>query len=190
MSSHVLDLSGPNPWTTHSSRVVFDNGRLRLRHDEVVQPDGAPGSYTYVELPWPVAAIVPLSDNDEVHLVRQWRYPWGRNSWEIPAGHGEDDETPLEAAKRELSEEVGLHAERWDSLGTGYSTASMTARYHIYLARNLRPVDHQLTREGSEGDLITCAVPLAEAVEAAMDGRIEHSLSIVALLRAARRLGV
>src|SRR5438477_7239902 len=110
MSSDVLDLSGPNPWTTNSSRIVFDNGRLRLREDDVTQPDGAPGSYTFIELPWPVAAIVPLSTDGEVHLVRQWRYPWGRNSWEIPAGHGEEGETPLQAAERELAEEVGLRA--------------------------------------------------------------------------------
>ena len=190
MSSDPLDLSGPNPWTTTSSRVVFDNGRMRLRDDTVIQPDGGPGRYAFVELPWPVAGIVALSDDGAVHMVRQWRYPWGRNSWEIPAGHGEDGESPLEAAKRELAEEVNLLADDWQALGTGYSTASMTARYHLYLARGLHRFEHQVTRDGAEGDLITCHVPLEEAVKAAMDGRIEHTLSIVALLRTARLLGV
>jgi 8-oxo-dGTP pyrophosphatase MutT (NUDIX family) len=190
MSSDTLDLSGPNPWKTEASRVVFDNGRLRLREDVVIQPDGEPGSYTFVELPWPVAAIVPISDSGEVYLVRQWRYPWQRNSWEIPAGHAEEGETPFACAQRELAEEVGLHASSWEPLGTGYSSASFTTRYHLYLARGLAPTTHDVTRDGAEGDLITCHLPLEAAVEAAMDGRIVHSLSIVALLRTARRLGL
>jgi 8-oxo-dGTP pyrophosphatase MutT (NUDIX family) len=190
MSSDTLDLSGPNPWQTQSSRVVFDNGRLRLREDAVIQPDGAPGSYTFVELPWPVAAIVPISDAGEVYLVRQWRYPWQRNSWEIPAGHGEAGETPLAAAQRELAEEVGLRASQWEPLGTGYSSASFTTRYHLFLARGLEPITRAVARDGAESDLITCRVPLEAAVEAAMDGRIVHSVSIVALLRTARRLGL
>ena len=186
----VFDLSGPNPWTTTSSRVVFDNGLMRLREDSVIQPDGGPGSYAFIELPWPVAGIVALSDDGAIHMVRQWRYPWQRNSWEIPAGHGEVGESPLETAKRELAEEVCLLADDWQPLGTGYSTASMTARYHLYLARGVHPIEDHVARDGAEGDLITCHVPLEEAVTAAMDGRIEHTLSIVALLRTARLLGV
>jgi 8-oxo-dGTP pyrophosphatase MutT (NUDIX family) len=186
----VLDLDGPNPWRTESSRVVYDNGRLRLREDRVVQPDGAPGCYTYLELPWPVVAVVPLTDRGEVYLVRQWRYPWRRNSWEIPAGHGEPDETPLQAARRELAEEVGLQAAHWQPLGSGYSSASFSARYHLFLARGLAPAIASHRRDGAEGDLIARRVPLAEAVAAATDGRIEHSMSVVGLLRVARRLGI
>src|SRR3954454_1884959 len=177
MTDELLDLSGPNPWTTLSTRVVFDNGRLRLREDRVTQPDGAPGSYTFCELDWPVAGIVPISDAGEVYLVRQWRYPWQQNSWEIPAGHGEDGETPLKVAQRELAEEVGLQAVEWEPLGTCYTSASFTARYYLFLARGLRPTSDDVARDGAEGDLITCRLPLEVAVEAAMDGRIVHSLS-------------
>ena len=78
--SDLLDLSGANPWRTQSRSIVFDNGRVRLCEDQVLQPDGEPGNYTYLELPWPVVAIVPFSDDGHVYLVRQWRYPWQRNS--------------------------------------------------------------------------------------------------------------
>jgi 8-oxo-dGTP pyrophosphatase MutT (NUDIX family) len=186
----LLELDGANPWQTCDSRVVFDNGRLRLLEDAVIQPDGAPGSYTYLELPWPVVAIVPVSDDGQVYLVRQWRYPWGRNSWEIPAGHGEPDEPPLRGAQRELAEEVGLQATSWESLGTGFSSAAMNAHYHLYLARGLSPAEGTLQRDGAEEDLIARAIPLQTAVEAAIDGTIVHAFSIVGLLRAARRLGV
>ncbi|HEV7665815.1 MAG TPA: NUDIX hydrolase [Chloroflexota bacterium] len=185
-----LDVDGPNPWKIESSRVIYDNGRLRLREDAVIQPDGAPGMYTFLEAAWPVVAVVPLSADNEVYLVRQWRYPWQRNSWEIPAGHGEPNESPLDSAKRELAEEVGLRAGSWESLGSGFSSASFDARYHLFLARDLSANDRRAERDGAEQDMIARRVPLSQAVQAAMDGRIEHSMSVVGLLRVARRLGL
>ncbi len=186
----ALDLDGPNPWRTQSSRVVYDNGLLRLCEDRVIQPDGEPGSYAYVELDCPVVAIVPIADDGYVYLVRQWRYPWRCNSWEIPAGHGEPNEDPLDGARRELAEEVGLQAASWEPLGRGFASATLNARYHLYLARALSPVTREHQRDGAEHDLIARRVPFAEAVEAAMDGRIQHGMSVIGLLRAARRLGL
>ena len=185
-----LQVDGANPWRTCESNVVYDNGRLRLREDRVVQPDGQPGTYTYLEVPWPVVAVVPIADDGRVHLVRQWRYPWGRNSWEIPAGHGEPGEEPLHAAQRELAEEVGLQAASWEPLGSGYSSAALKARYFLYLARGLSPADASFRREGAEDDMIARAIPLGEAVEAATNGTIVHAFSVVGLLWAARRLGI
>jgi 8-oxo-dGTP pyrophosphatase MutT (NUDIX family) len=186
----LLDLAGANPWQTQSSRVVFDNGRFRLLEDQVLQPDGAPGSYTYLRMRLPVVAIVPVSDDGFVYLVRQWRYPWQRNSWEIPAGHCELDEDLLHGAQRELAEEVGLAAGAWEALGTGFSSAAVDAHYHMFLARALAPATDEQQRDGSEHDLIARRVPLADAIDAAMDGRIEHGMSALGILRAARRLGV
>jgi ADP-ribose pyrophosphatase len=190
MTSDWLSVEGANPWQTRSSAVVYDNGRLRLLEDAVIQPDGQPGQYTYIEVPWPVVAVVPVSDDLQVYLVRQWRYVWGRNSWEIPAGHGEPGEEPLASAQRELAEEVGLHASDWASLGEGFSSATIRARYHLYLARGLSPAPNGLAREGAEHDMLTLRLPLDAAVAAALDGRIVHAFSVVGLLRAARRLGV
>jgi 8-oxo-dGTP pyrophosphatase MutT (NUDIX family) len=186
-----LGREGANPWQTRSSRVVFENGRLRLVEDAVIQPDGQPGLYVYLESVLPVVAVVPVDDEQHVYLVRQWRYPWRRNSWEIPSGGGEPGETPLAAAQRELAEEVGLAASEWYPLGGGYSSATINAPWSFFLACTLRllPVG-QYRRDGAEHDLIARRVPLAEAIEAAMDGRIEHGMSVVGLLRAARRLGL
>ncbi len=188
--SDPLDNSGANPWQTQSSRVVFDNGFLRLLQDVVIQPDGGPGSYAYVQMPWPVVGIVPVSDDHRVHLVRQWRYPWQRNSWEIPAGKGEADEEPLVGAQRELAEETGLQAASWEPLGTVYASASIDAHFYLYLARGLSPATNDAHRDDAEADLIVRTVPLADAVTAAMDGRIVHAFTVVGLLRAARWLGV
>jgi ADP-ribose pyrophosphatase len=185
----VFDIDGPNPWRTRSSRVVFDSGWLLLRDDDVIRPDGEPGKYAYVETPTPVIAVVPIDDDLNVYLVRQWRYPWQRNSWEVPSGQVEAGEAPLEGAIRELGEEVGVSARVWEPLWTGYSSAALNARWYLYLARELSAVMPGMY-QGDEPDLIARCVPLAEAVEAAMDGRIEHGMSVAGLLCAARRLGV
>lgn len=186
----AFDLDGANPWRTQDSRVVYDNGFLRVREDRVVQPDGRPGTFAYLDTPWPVVGIVPLTESAEVYLVRQWRYPWKRNSWEIPAGHGEAGESPLEAARRELAEEVGLAAADWQELGSAFASASLSARFHLFLARGLRPEEQYHVRDSGEADLIARPVPIAEALEAAVDGRIDHGMSVVGLLRAARLLGL
>jgi len=186
----VLDCSGANPWQTRTSRIAFENERLRVRVDEVVQPNGQPGAYTYVELPDPVVAIVPITDDGRVHLVRQWRYPWHRNSWEIPAGRCEPNEPPLPAARRELAEEVGLAAERWDELSQSFASALFAAPIHLYLARGLTALARPPAREGSEHDLIARAVPLSDAVAAVIDGTIVHVQTCLGLLRVARLLGI
>ena len=191
MTDDPLEAGGDNPWQTLTTGVVYDNGRLRLREDRVLQPDGRPGRYTFVEIPWPIVAVVPVSsDGQSVFLVRQWRYAWGRNSWEIPAGTCEPGEDPLRGAQRELAEEIGMQAASWQSLGEGMSSATLAARYHLFLAHDLTPAAGHHQRDGAEGDLIVRAVPLEAAVAAAVDGRIVHAYSVVGLLRTARRLGV
>jgi 8-oxo-dGDP phosphatase len=185
----LLGLDGPNPWRTTDVRVVFDDGRLRLHHDVVVQPDGAPGQYAYLEVTAPVVSVVALDMENYVYLVRQWRYPWRRNSWELPSGGGEDGESPLAAAQRELAEEVGLVAADWEPLGQCYSSASVDSHWHLFIARDLRPTTaHE--KDSAEQDMIAQRVPMAAAIEAAMDGRILHGMSIAGILRAARRLGI
>jgi len=185
----VLELDGPNPWRTEASRVVFENSRMRLVEDAVIQPDGGQGTYVYVQIDKPVVAVVPVDAEGYVYLVRQWRYPWGRNSWEIPSGGGEIDEAPIDAARRELAEEVGLCASEWLPLAGGYPSATMSSNWHLFLARGLEVApDGRHHRDPGEHDLITRRLPLAEAVEAALDGRIAHGMSVVGLVRAARRL--
>lgn len=154
-----------------------------LRHDLARWPDGLEAEYSYLSAP-SAAIIVPLLADGSTVLVRQWRHPWDENSWELPAGTLEDGEDPLAGAQRELAEEAGLRAERWDSLGTARSSAALTMRFHLYLARDIRRVDR--SPEAYEQDMIVRELPLGEAVAAALDGEIQHAASIVALVRAER----
>ena len=132
--------------------------------------------------------MVPVDAGGRTVLVRQWRHSWSSTSWELPAGTIEAGEEPLAAAQRELGEEAGLSAAEWVSLGTARSTAVATLRFHLFLARGLRPEERR--PEVYEQDMILRELPLEDAIEEALDGGIDHAASITALVRAGRNLGL
>jgi 8-oxo-dGTP pyrophosphatase MutT (NUDIX family) len=129
---------------------------------------------------------VPHFANGDTMLVRQWRHAWDVSSWEVPAGTSDKGEDPLECARRELAEETGLVAARYTSLGVVRGAAILTGLAHLYLAEEL--TESARSPETYEQDMEVLRLPLAEALEAALDGRIVHSGSITALCRAARAL--
>lgn len=130
--------------------------------------------------------VVPFFDNGDTVLVRQWRHAWDASSWEVPAGTSNEGEDPLECARRELAEETGLVAGRYTSLGVVRGAAVLTGAAHIYLAREL--TESTRSPETYEQDMEVLRLPLAEALDAALDGRIVHTGSVTALCRAARAL--
>jgi 8-oxo-dGTP pyrophosphatase MutT (NUDIX family) len=161
---------------------VYKNAWLRLREDNVIRPDGKQGIYSVVELPHS-AGIVAIDDDDEVMLVGQWRYPNNLYSWEIPTGSMDANETPLQAAKRELREECGCTASRWTSLGTiQNSNGATTDIAHLFLARELKAVGRADHGEGIQMK----RVPLHRAIRMAATGQITESSSVAALLKADR----
>ncbi len=153
--------------------------------DDVRWPDGTQSTYGRFLQP-EAALVVALSDRRTTFLVRQWRHSWGADAWELPAGTMEDGELPIETARRELVEEAGLEASRWDSLGTARATAVSTMRFHLWLARGLTVVERR--PEIYEQDMVLREIPLREALDLAGDGAIQHAGSIAALFRAQRQL--
>src|SRR5215472_16209804 len=110
-----------------------------IREDKVIRPDGAEGIYGVVEMPLS-CGIVAIDDRDQIAMVSQWRYTLGKMSVEIPTGGGAHGEMPLDAAKRELSEETGLTASSWTSLGTIDNSNGVTTDVaHLFLALDLTP---------------------------------------------------
>jgi len=173
------------PFRVLGRRHLATHHRVTLNADDVVWPDGTEASYGVFEQP-EAALIVPLSDRGTTFIVQQWRHSWNTDAWELPAGTMEEGEDPLATARRELIEEAGLEAGRWDPLGTARATAVSTMRFHLFLARDLREVPRR--PEIYEQDMIIREVPLTEALDLATDGTIQHAGTIAALFRAQRFL--
>lgn len=175
---------GQHEFTVLSSDDVYVGRILALRTDRVVMPGGGTAAREVVEHHGAVA-IVALDDDDQVMLIHQYRHPLGRRIWELPAGlidHlGED---PVETAKRELVEEVGLAATDWSVLVDVAASPGFTDEVvRVYLATGLSAVDRELLGE-EEADLVARKFPLAEAVRMAMAGEIVNGAAVGGILAA------
>ncbi len=158
--------------------------------DELVMPDGNTAVRDYVRHGGAVA-VVALDSDEGVMLVRQYRHAVREVLWELPAGlldvAGED---PVVAAARELAEEAGLVAARWEPLVAVYTSPGLSNEIiRIFLAEELSPTgaDYAYTREFEEAHLTTHMVPLADAVAMVDRGEITNGPSALGLLAAWRR---
>ncbi len=176
-----------NPWKTLSSRIAYENRWIRVREDEVLRPDGAPGIYGVVEVPASVG-IVALNEKDCIALVGQWRYSLSRFLWEIPRGGSEGHPDLLAVAQRELAEEAGVLADTWQSLGAVEVCSGITTDVqHLFLATGLTQTA-QL--HGGDERIFTKWVPLEEALDSVMSGELSEVCSVAALLKVARKRGM
>lgn len=170
-----------NPWTTHDSRVVYKNDWITVREDAVTRPDGKAGIYGVVETRL-ATGVIALTKDEDLYLVGQYRYPMGCYSWEIPEGGSDPGEEPLEACKRELLEEAGLTAEKWEPLGgeVHLSNCHSSERAYLFVARDLHV--GEAAPEGTER-LQVRRVPWMEALAMVDSGEIQDAISIIAILR-------
>jgi ADP-ribose pyrophosphatase len=99
-----------DPFTISTSKIVYENAWIKVEHQEIIRPDGAPGVYGIVHFANRAVAVLPLEANGDVWLVGQWRRPLNAWSWEIPEGGVPFDEDLEAGARRELEEEAGLIA--------------------------------------------------------------------------------
>jgi len=187
---------GPDPEARLRERLVSSEilrrGRiLEFRVDTVEGPDGHRSTRELAGHPGGVA-MVALDDAGRVLMVRQWRHAIGRSLLEIPAGtldRAPDGsvEGHAAAAARELEEETGQRAGRWEYLGAFYTAPGFTNELmHLYLATDLTPAHEGRLGPDEDERLELEPVPLAEAVAMAEHGEIGDAKSIVGLLRVAR----
>lgn len=177
-------MSTSNPWKKLGERFIYENPWIRVREDDVISPRGSRTIYGVVEAR-AATGVVALTDDDQVYLVGQYRYPLETYSWEIPEGGANVGEEPLEAAQRELAEEAGVIAESWEQLGgeIHVSNCFTNERAFLYLARGLSPCS--LNPDDTE-DLQIRRVPFAECLRMVDSGEITDSLTVIAILRLAR----
>lgn len=171
-----------------SSEDIYDGKILHLFRDTVSLPDG---NTAFREIVRHVGAvcIVPLTDDGCVIVERQFRYPINSVITEIPAGKLDSpEEDRLCAAKRELLEETGIIADRWDDLGVFYpATAYSDEKITMYLARSLHFGE---THPDEDEFLRVEKVPLADLVREVMSGKIPDVKTQLAILKAARIVGI
>lgn len=171
-----------------ASEEIFDGVILHVFKDTVALPNGNPATREVIRHVGAVG-VIPVTGDGKVIIERQFRYPLNRVITEIPAGKLDSfTEDRLSAAKRELEEETGYSAEEWISMGDYYPTpAYCDERITLYLARGLK----QGQRHLDEDEFLNFeAVPLADLVEDVMSGRITDGKTQVAVLKAARMLGL
>ena len=170
-----------NPWKTQKITQVYDNPWISLTHEDVIMPSGNEGIYGKIHFKNYAVGIIPLDAEGNTWLVGQYRYVLDEYTWEIPEGGALIPQLPLDAAKKELAEEVGLAAENWELIAKLHNSNSVTDEVaFIYVARNLSETYAQL----DETEVIeTKKLPLKDAVKMALNGEITDSMSIVGLLK-------
>ena len=167
------------------SRRVYQGRWVSVRLDEVEFPSGRRMMYEIVEHRGAVA-VVALTAERRVLLVRQFRPAIGADLLELPAGTIDSGETPESCAHRELAEEVGRAAAHWERLTSFYpSPGFLSEELHVFLAQDLRPA--QAARE--EEDLRIESLPLEEARHQVSSGALRDAKSIIGITAAWERLG-
>ena len=174
-----------NPWKVLSSEEKYENPWIRVTEYQVINPGGGSGSYGKVHFKNRAVGVVPVDADGNTWLVGQFRFTLGEHSWEIPEGGAPAGEERLASAQRELLEETGLTAANWKLLSRVHTSNSVTDETGwVYLATDLSEGVSQL--EESEADLKVKKLPLSEAVDMVLAGKITDAMSIAGLLMAER----
>lgn len=169
------------PWQRLTSESRYENPWIQVFHEDVITPGNTRGIYGRVHFKGTAIGIVPIDNEGNTWLVGQYRYTLQEYSWEIPMGGCPAGELPLNAAQRELAEETGLRAQKWQQIQKLHTSNSITDECGlVFLAEELQQGSMEL--EASE-DIMVKQLPLAEAVQWVMDGRITDAISVAALLK-------
>jgi ADP-ribose pyrophosphatase len=167
-------------WEALESQVLHEGKLTSVRRDVVAGPRGSKPEQVILFGP-PISLAVPFLPDGRVVLVKQFRYAWGRLSWECPAGHAEPGESPLECARRELAEETGYRAAKLELLYELYPSAKVSARYSIFRASELTAGE---THFDADEELEIKAFATEEIRDFLRRGEIVHGPSVTALLLA------
>jgi len=171
-----------SPWKRLSLEEILSEP-VRLVRERLVTHTGR--EITYIYRPGPVAAsfVLPVTQEATALLIRQYRHPTGKFLLEVPAGKVDPGETPLEAAKRELLEEVGAEASEYLSLPPFHPQPSFTAVvFHPFLALGARRVGQPALEDGEL--LETVEIPLRELYALLERGEVQDASTALTLFYA------
>jgi 8-oxo-dGTP pyrophosphatase MutT (NUDIX family) len=173
------------PWLIEASEEKYKNPWIKVREDKVVRPDGNPGIFGVITTLGGVS-VLPIDEKNHVYLTEEFRYAIGEDSIEAASGGSDKGEIPIDTAKRELEEELGIGAEEWIDLGiVNPLTSVLFASQKIYLARKLK--FKEANREGTEVIKLV-KIKFEEAVNMVMKSEITHAPTCVLILKASEYL--
>jgi len=178
VTSHLL-------MTIQSITPVFRGRVIEVNVERVQLPNGSVADLEIIHHPGG-AAVVAINERREICLLHQFRHAADGWLWELPAGKIDNREPPLQTAQRELAEEAGVIAERWESLGDVVSSPGVfTEVVHLFLATQLRaaaaqPEEHEVIEIHWK--------PLDEVLHMARTGELRDGKSLVGVFRAAVHL--
>jgi 8-oxo-dGTP pyrophosphatase MutT (NUDIX family) len=170
-----------------SSDVVYPGAVWDIR-SETFDYDGSEITREFVDHRGAVA-VLAMDDEGQVLLIQQYRHPIRMRDWELPAGLLDvEDEPALDAAKRELEEEVDLVAETWTELVDFYSSPGGSNEIiRMFLAQGVAASPKPFERVDEEAHILKRWVPLAEVVDAVLTHRLRNSILAIAVLAAHAR---
>lgn len=170
-----------------SSKYIFKGRIISVRVDEAKLPNNAIATREVVEHNGGVC-VVPLTDDNEVLMVEQFRYPYSEVVLEIPAGKRDGDEEPLTCGIRELKEETGATAENIEFLGELYPSPGYCGEIiYMYLATGL---SYGETNPDEDEFLNIKKIPLKKAVDMILNGEIKDAKTQAAILKVAMRKSI
>ncbi len=169
-----------------SGEKVFDGILLHVRKDEVELPNGHKSVREWIDHPG-ASSVIPLLPDNQIILVKQFRYPVGQVTLEVPAGKLDaEGEDPLVCAERELSEETGYTAGKIWKLTTIATTVGFSNEFiHLYAATDLIP-----GKQHPDDDefINTVKIPLTAAMQLVESGKIIDAKSIISILLLAKQI--
>jgi len=170
-----------NPWKVLTSKDLYENEWIILQEDKVISPREKKSLYAWIKFKKRTVGIIALDEDKHLWLVGQYRYPIGQYSWEIPGGGALTDEDVLETAKRELKEETGLTANKWQLILHMYTCNSITdEEVFVFLAKEL--FHGKMELEETE-HIILKKISSQVALEMINNGLITDAVSIAGLLK-------
>ena len=177
-----------NPWRTLGGKLIYENQWIRLDEYDVVNLKGGRGIYGKVSFKNLAVGILPIDNQMNTWLVGQYRYTLDAYSWEIPMGGVPIEQNLEEGALRELKEETGLMAGTLELLMRIHTSNSVTDEEgFVFVATDLKQGE---TAFDETEDLQIKKLPFRQVLQMVLNGEVTDSLSVAAVLKYARRVGI
>ncbi len=174
-------MEAKNPWKTVSEQQIYSNPWIEVYHNEVITPGGSPGIYGKVHFKNVAVGVIPLDEANNTWIVGQYRYTLDKYSWEIPEGGCILGMDKLAAAQRELKEETGITAKKWQEILYLQTSNSVTdEEAYLYIAKEL---EFGSAEPEDTEQLEVRKLPFKALVELVHEGKVTDAMSVAAILK-------